>query len=110
MDLQNKDVQTSGGLFQSFSDFAPQSDEDLFLGLRIRKGRCTIIHFEEQKLFVETLKPFIVIKTSTLYSQWCKSLLSIGGDNLQFYPKFCPIFNIGGNEPRPRLFSGEQIK
>ena len=28
-----------------------------------------------------------------------------GGDNLQFYP----IFNIGKDEPRPRLFSGEQI-
>ena len=38
--------------------------------------------------------------------QWCKSLMSIGGDNLQF----CPIFDIGGDEPRPRFFSGEQIK
>ena len=26
-------------------------------------------------------------------------------DNFQF----CPIFNFGGNEPRPRFFSGEQI-
>ena len=29
--------------------------------------------------------------------QWCRSLLSIGGYNLQFY------FNIGGDEPRPRF-------
>ena len=28
--------------------------------------------------------------------QGCKSLLSIGGDNLQFLFQFCSIFNIGG--------------
>ena len=38
--------------------------------------------------------------------QGCKSLLSIGGDNLQFYP----IFNIGEDESRPRFFSGERFK
>ena len=38
--------------------------------------------------------------------QGCKSLLSIGGDNLQF----CPIFNIRGDEPQPPFFSGELIK
>ena len=68
MDLQNKDVLTGEDLFQSLSDFAPKNDEDLFLGFCIRKGRCAIIHFKEQILFVKTLKPFIVIKTSTLYN------------------------------------------
>ena len=39
---------------------------------------------------------------SVTFSQGCRSLLSIAGDNLQF----CPIFYIGGDEPRPRFFSG----
>ena len=38
-------------------------------------------------------------------SQWCRFLLSIGGDNLQFRP----IFNVGGDGPRPRFCSGVQI-
>ena len=38
-------------------------------------------------------------------TQGCKSLLSIGGDNLQF----CPIFNIGMDEPQTQFVSGEQI-
>ena len=29
------------------------------------------------------------------YSQWCKSLLSIGGDNLQFYPHFALFSTLG---------------
>ena len=28
--------------------------------------------------------------------QWCRSLLSIGGDNLQFYPKFALFSTLGG--------------
>ena len=28
--------------------------------------------------------------------QWCKSLLSIGGDNLQFYPNFALFSTLGG--------------
>ena len=39
-------------------------------------------------------------------TQGCKSLLSIGGDNLQF----SPIFSIGMDEPQTQFFSGEQIK
>ena len=30
------------------------------------------------------------------YSQWCKSLLSIGGDNLQFYPNFALFLTLKG--------------
>ena len=29
-------------------------------------------------------------------TQWCKSLLSIGGDNLQFYPNFALFSTLGG--------------
>ena len=36
-------------------------------------------------------------KNSTPGNQGGKCFLSIGGDNLQFYP----IFSIGGDEPRP---------
>ena len=39
----------------------------------------------------------------------CKSLLSIGGDNLQFCP-ILPYFQHWGDEPRPPFFSSEQIK
>ena len=30
------------------------------------------------------------------YTQWCRSLLSIGGDNLQFYPNFALFSTLGG--------------
>ena len=38
--------------------------------------------------------------------QGCRSLLSIRGDNSQFYPSF----QHRGDEPRSRFCSGEQIK
>ena len=41
--------------------------------------------------------------------QGCRSLLSIGGDNLQFYPNFAQFLTLG-DEPRLRFCSGEQIK
>ena len=41
--------------------------------------------------------------------QECRSLLSIGGIICNF-TQFCPIFNIRGDKPQPRFFSGEQIK
>ena len=42
-------------------------------------------------------------------NQECRSLSSIGGDNLQFYPNFA-LFSTWGDEPRPRFCLGEQIK
>ena len=33
---------------------------------------------------------------SKSHSQGCKSLLSIGGDNLQFYPNFARFSTLGG--------------
>ena len=42
-------------------------------------------------------------------AQGCRSLLSIGEDNLQFYPNFA-LFSTLGDEPRPRFCSGEQTK
>ena len=47
-------------------------------------------------------------KSRYYLGQGCKSLLSIGGDNLQFYPNFALFSRLGG-EPRPRFFSAEQI-
>ena len=41
--------------------------------------------------------------------QGYRSLLSIGGDNLQFYPNFA-LFSTLGDEPRLRFLSGKQIK
>ena len=32
-----------------------------------------------------------------------------GGNNLQFYPNFALFSTLGGDELRPRFFSGEQI-
>ena len=43
-------------------------------------------------------------------NQGCKSLLSIGGDNLQFYPNFALFSTLGGMNLEHDLFSGEQIK
>ena len=43
------------------------------------------------------------------HDQWCKSLLSIGGIICDFTP-ILPYFQDWGDEPRPRLFSGDQIK
>ena len=54
----------------------------------------------------ETAAKFIKRSTLCIGSQGCRSLLSTGGDNLQFYPNF----NIGGDEPRPQFFSGKEIK
>ena len=39
----------------------------------------------------------------------CRSLLSIGGDNLQLYPNVA-LFSTLGNESQPRCSSGKQIK
>ena len=54
-----------------------------------------------------TAKTFKACIQSMTAIQWCKSLLSIGGDNLQFHSNFA-LFLTLGNEPRLRLFSGEQ--
>ena len=35
-------------------------------------------------------------KISYTKGQWCRSLLSIGGDNLQFYPNFALFSTLGG--------------
>ena len=42
-------------------------------------------------------------------SQWCKSLLSIGEDKLQFYPNFAQ-FSTLGDEPRPRFFQVSKLR
>ena len=44
------------------------------------------------------------------YRQGCRSLLSIGGYSLQFYPNFALFSTLGGDEPWPRFCSGERIK
>ena len=51
------------------------------------------------------------MKTSTtkLNAQGCKSLLSIGGIICHFTP-ILPYFQHWGDEPRPRFFSGKQMK
>ena len=36
--------------------------------------------------------------------QWCRSLLSIGGDNLQFYPNFARFSTLGGMNLNHDLF------
>ena len=46
---------------------------------------------------------------SNTTGQGCRSLLSTGEDNLQFYPNFALVSTLG-DEPRPRFFSVEQIK
>ena len=38
-----------------------------------------------------------------------KSLLSNGVGEFAILPQFCPIFNIGGDEPRPRLFQVSKL-
>ena len=43
------------------------------------------------------------------FKQGCKSLLSIGGIICNFTP-ILPYFQVWGDEPRPRFFSGEEIK
>ena len=67
-----------------------------------------------QKFLVENLLRIALLVLGKSFSiqccnQGCKSLLSIGGDNLQFYPNFA-LFSTLGDEPRPRFFSGEPIK
>ena len=53
--------------------------------------RIIISHFRfilvSLKIFGEIVMP---------WGQWCRSLLSIGGDNLQFYPNFALFSTLGG--------------
>ena len=35
-------------------------------------------------------------RSNVLCGQWCRSLLSIGGDNLQFFPNFSLFLTLGG--------------
>ena len=44
------------------------------------------------------------------YKQGWRSLFSIGGDDLQFYPNFALFSILGGDKPRPRFFSGKWIR
>ena len=54
--------------------------------------------------------PMFQQTTGSPFSQGCRSLLNIGGgDNLQFNPNFA-LFSTLGDEPRPQIFSGKQIK
>ena len=47
----------------------------------------------------------------TLYCvQECRSLLSIGGGIISNFTPILPYFQLWGDEPRPRFFSGTQIK
>ena len=39
--------------------------------------------------------------------QWCQFTLSIGGNNLQFYPNFALFCEHWGDEARPLFFSRE---
>ena len=49
-------------------------------------------------------------KKIEMCTQGCRSLLSIGGDNLQFYPKFALFSTLGGMNLDHDFFSVEQIK
>ena len=71
------------------------------------------VHFEVQfqglkKFFLRT---HAVMRPQVAHPcyQWCKSLLSIGGIICNFTP-ILPYFQHWGDGPRPKLFSGEQIK
>ena len=41
------------------------------------------------------------------WSQGCRFMLRIGGNNLQFYPYFAPFSTLRGDEARPLSFSRE---
>ena len=55
------------------------------------------------------MKALLIVPIKMRRTQGCRSLLSIGGDNLQFHHNFA-VFSTLGDEPPPRFFSGEQIK
>ena len=61
-------------------------------------------------MFEKLLKKWgSIISGSLPHRQGCKSLLSIGRIICNFTP-ILPYFQHWGDEPRPRFFSGEQIK
>ena len=85
----------------------------LLLHVLFFQHRVILKNFQNYFLILECTSRSVIALTISYFSfksflpnqQGCKSLLSIKGDNLHFYP----VFNIGGDEPRPRFISDEQI-
>ena len=70
----------------------------LFLEIQVGRTNSGLPNTFLEDMFLNLLSIFV---TAARGADLCWTR---GGD------QYCPIFNIGGDEPRPRFFSGKQIK
>ena len=74
------------------------------------KGFAIIPYYSGLTEKIRRFCPTTMLKPYQNHAQGCRSLLSVGGDNLQSYLNFVLFSTLGGMNLDHDFFSGEQIK
>ena len=84
------------GIIQPFN--FPYASPVVLVGKKDGSNRLCIDYRKLNKITVFDPEPMTTSADvfEKLCNQWCQSLLSIGADNLQFYPNFALFSTLGG--------------